>query len=225
MKTILRFGVPLFITIFLSCRKENGSIDPLHSSGFKPETGVEQVRKVDGRLHFSDREGFEAYMLGLNQRPAGIPEERFLHLKEEALGFQSYRTSNKQPGARRNGQDCLIEDEHLASVLNPDGVIQIGSWIMKVNLCEQKVFVLNQNEATPELLDRMAQRVPQHEKIRFYSTDQEVLDLLEAGVPGNRTARICFSESGAPEKGADATGFFTGDTRMDCKLRYQKAGI
>ncbi|WP_133299978.1 hypothetical protein [Larkinella punicea] len=51
------------------------------------------------------------------------------------------------------------------------------------------------------------------------------MELLEAGEPGNRSARLCFSESGAPEKGADGTGYYTDDTRMDCKLRYQKAGI
>ncbi|MGM9508052.1 hypothetical protein ACS5NO_10000 [Larkinella sp. GY13] len=206
----------------LSCQKETTQLSPT----LTPETAEnKEVVKIADRLRFSNRDVFESYMLDLNKRSATVSEEKFLESKETALDFESYRNLGKRFGARRSSESCPLDDEHLASVLNPDGVIQIDKWIIKINLCDKKVFVLDQQDATSELLAEMAKNIPSHEKIRYFSTDQEVLELLEASEPGNRSARLCFSESGADKKEDDDTPYYTGDTRMDCKLRYQKVGI
>jgi hypothetical protein len=68
-----------------------------------------------------------------------------------------------------------------------------------------------------------------HDKIRVFSINDDVLDLIHNGSNGAssrnlRTTLFC-SESGAISRKVEANVSYAWDRRLSCKIVYQKAGI
>lgn len=195
---------------------------------------------VKNRLVFKDAGVYERYLENFQSKPSIISEDKFLDSKEETLGFVSLRKEFASLNRNaRNGSEstCAPSDPHLASLLNPQGMVQIGKWIFKINLCNKRCYVLDANDATDALLHEMAKQQPKNAKISFYSTEEDVIDLLMAGVrgknslsnSGEKTLSI-FGEDDKDVEGPvyyDGMKVYPGDDRgkIKGKVCYQAAGI
>lgn len=107
--------------------------------------------------------------------------------------------------------------------MNPDGVVEIGENIIRINLVKEKVYVLNKKHIG-SYNDLLAENVS-NKKILVFSTDQEVLTELKQ-VQNGRTDLLCFKESGA--SGNDGPYIRTidcGGFRGAGFIKYQKYGV
>lgn len=222
----LTFLATVAANLFLfSCKREADVVTP------KPEAVKTEVSVVGDRLAFKDRHAFEQYSTSLGDVPKGASFTKHLRQMEAKLNFFSMRAAQqdavvKLPNGRVMTQ-AGIEDDYLASMLSPEGILQIGEWIFKLDLPNKKVYALHEKDQ--DLLDELKKAAPSHDKIRLFSTDDEVLLMLEDGQIGKssagRVSILCFRESGAGEQHAYTTDYYREDLRLDCKLVYQKAGV
>ncbi|WP_299761903.1 hypothetical protein [uncultured Pontibacter sp.] len=77
----------------------------------------------------------------------------------------------------------LFEDDFFASMVSPQGIIQIGEWVFKIDLRREKVYALPASETS--LVANLKQAQPSHDKIRVFSTSDDVLDMIENGMYGD----------------------------------------
>lgn len=117
---------------------------------------------------------------------------------EEALAYSSMRSSL----TREQREELEIEDDLLAMMLSPTGVIQIGDYKFLIEVCNDKVLVYDQTLPNPTPLS--------------YSVDDEIFNLLE----GNKDS----GEKGCSAKNKE-NGIVFANTKIDCKVVYQRAGI
>jgi hypothetical protein len=75
--------------------------------------------------------------------------------------------------------DTLMDDPELASLLNKDGVIQIGGYYFRVDPVFEKVFVLPVTQSS--YYSDLISTCPQSGKVTMFNTDDEVLELIKAG--------------------------------------------
>lgn len=207
------------------------------SSSLKQVQGVQIETDF---LRFKDRQVFERYSTSLNNIPKGMELDKFLSSMEARYNFSSLRAANTtirtDPTARvASKTNSCIEDDFLASMLNPDGIIQIGKWIFRLDICAEKVYALAEKDKN--LLGELKKKMPTHKAVLIFSTDDEVLDLLGTTKPGAKVA-ICLNDRRA-EGATDET--FPNRQRFvissptistspveyfaDAKVVYQKAGI
>ncbi|TAE34545.1 MAG: hypothetical protein EAZ91_00340 [Cytophagales bacterium] len=195
------------------------------------------VQREDDYLRFKDRRVFEQYSTSLGNVPKGMELDKFLSSAEEKYDFKSLRaanaTSKTESGARVAGKpNSCIEDDYLASMLNPDGIVQIDQWIFRLDVCAGKVFVLAEKDKA--MMAELKKKMPTHKAIRVFSTDDEVLDLLSTTKPGAKVA-ICFNDrraDGATDQtfqrhviSSPTINTYSVEYFADAKVVYQKAGI
>lgn len=151
-------------------------------------------------------------------------KDDYISLRKAHLGFKKLAN-----GRTLSAQEVeLVEsNEFLSSLLNEDGLILIGDHYFKVDLSAERVYVLNaqfENELN-DLKDENTSNL----NIMVFSTDDDVLDLVEEGTKGTINGRIELfcGESGAREDKDDSFVYepVYGDYRQDNKVVYQKAGI
>lgn len=226
MKKILHSGLAIGIaaSVFLGCsRQEN--VPPLQNTP-KPDISVD-----DNMLVFKSRAIYENYNHSLDVIPEKVTIEEHLAKKENALNFLSMRAASK--GSSKSGRtmaDQGVEDDYLGSMLNPDGMIQIGAWIFKIDIPHEKVFALHEKYKSAALAS-LKKGDTSHDKVKVFSTNEDVLLILEAEgenatSSGGRVNILCFREGGAASrKDGDEPTFGDPSFRLDCKLVYQKAGV
>lgn len=120
-------------------------------------------------------------------------------------------------------EDLDIEDEFLASILNSDGIVQIGEWLFKVNLQNKTVLALNSSNI--ELYNELCSNT-ENDLIYSYSTDDDVLDLIadgEYGASTKKSANWCRK----PSAGSHTDQTWPGHAYIgiEFKIHYTKAGI
>jgi hypothetical protein len=215
-------AVIVAMLFFTSCRKDENVTIPVKKA---------DVSTANARLVFKDRSTFESYSTSLGNIPKDMSVQTYLRNAESKLNFSSMRAVDQDalinvPNARIM-KEAGIEDDYLASMLNPKGIVQIGEWIIKVDVPNKKVYALNEKDEN--LINDLEKDIPSHEKIRLFSTDDEVLVMLEEGEMGKsaRVSILCFKENGAERREDYDTPHMATDNnyRLDCKLIYQKAGI
>lgn len=191
-----------------------------------------EVAVKNGRLVFKNRAAFEHYSTSLGKIPKDMTADAYLDAVEKKLGFLSMRREwtplNTIPNGRTKSEAACIEDEYLASLLSPESIVQIDNYIFKIDACNKKVYALK--AADEVYIAELKKETPSHPKITVFSTDDEVLNLIEAGESGNPTARtaLCLRESGADGDKADVMDEYAAGPyvyRADIKHVYQKAGI
>jgi hypothetical protein len=224
MKTFtpLRYSVIFIALFFVAC--ENSFVEepsPINEFG---------VEFKNGALRFPTT---EKYIDLLETGNDAIKSKlvSFLDGKEDYISLRkSHFGSKKSANARvlSTEETELVEtNEFLSSLLNQDGVILIGDHYFKVNLSKEKVYVLNAQSETD--LEDLKNENTRNSNIMVFSTDDDVLYLLEEGTKGTingRTELFC-GESGADSKKDDSFAVepVYGDYRQDNKVVYQKAGI
>ena len=135
------------------------------------------------------------------------------------------------PKARITSDTLPFIDEVLPSLLSPEGVIQIGDNIIKIDMNNKLAFVLKSSEESE--INALYHSDTTNENIMVFSTYDEVLTLLEEGSKGTNPNNAKLALFGCGEKGAkgnartDAPDYYVNGTRyrVDAKIAYQPSGI
>ena len=69
-----------------------------------------------------------------------------------------------------------INDEVLAALVTPEGIIEIGEWIFKINKINNSVAALH--ESNSHFLTELKSDIA-NPNIYLFSTNDDILDLLE----------------------------------------------
>lgn len=186
----------IFLLSFSACKNQSDE-----KTAVMPNLSqIQDVLVKNGRLAFRNRTTYEtAVMLP----PADTTNRKKIDsvalrtsTKINYPGFTSMLdVYNKSSNAtsRLAGDTMAINDEHLAAFVSPEGIIEIGEWIFKINPAKSLVTVLNEKDENlyQDLLNDVS-----NPKIYKFSTNDDVLDLLEAGqtmgsVSNNRVSIFC----------------------------------
>ena len=227
-------AVMLSTFAFSSCQKHQ---DVVPADSTPVETLKADVGVVNGMLAFKSAGIYDTHLEKMKNIPANVDETQFLTKLETDLGFESKRSLVANKVSSPNGRTLADEgilDEHLASILNKDNMVQIDKWIFKLDLKGKKCYVLPTKYATGELLEKMKSNNPAGEKVMLYSTEEDVLDLLaENKTSSMKSGKVngLFGNDAKLDYYAyydQATGvIYDNDDRgkMDCKVVYQRAAI
>lgn len=252
------------ICVYSSCQKrqeqlQSNNVDPrtLADSGevvtIDPESLTGVAVTTNGFLQFDDADSYEA-VLGF----IGNYTDEQLDLWESSLGFTSSRTTYVDPSLYglidADNENSVFDDEVFNSIIDAHGRIQIGDYIFKEEVDENRLLEIhvdlysyNQANFDAGVFDPTV--------MNEFDADMEVdaaydhiIDYLEVtGVvgtakstsatpptwiltPKNNTQTGCASHvpSGAPstKEVQQIYDASTGDTwRADCKSVYQKVGV
>lgn len=204
----------------------------------------------NGVVHFSS---FASYR---NFLEAGSEKQK-LDLVTDLRSRKDYTPLYKDPSHLRStlasrllltGQgtdddvDDLLSSDFLSSIVNSDGIVQIGNYFFNVNLITEKCYAIHSSWVTipySENLyyDNLLNENTQNLYIFDFTTDDDVLDILEdlgnPTVKNSNTATYAnkrCGETGVPKKKVKGTEYFpkydqyTQD-RLEIKVVYQKAGF
>lgn len=124
----------------------------------------------------------------------------------------------------RKSDSNPVEDDYLASILNKDQIVQIGDYLYRVNIADEKVFVLPA-ENIEQYSDLKGENT-KNKNIAVYSTGDDVIDLVEKGKGsevlakcGERRAR--GKSQHTPEKQVNQNPL----VRMYVTAQYFRGGI
>lgn len=198
-------------------------------------TQTADVTVKDGRLAFRNRTTYEDAII--------LPPADTTHRqKVDSFALRSAATKISYPGftsmldaynkssnatSRLAGDTMAINDEHLAALVNPQGIIEIGEWIIKINPAKSLVTVLNEKDENlyPDLLNDVS-----NPKIYQFSTNDDVLDLLEEGqtmgsVNNNRVSILCGGGAAASKTQSSEYTEPTDNRRLIGINAYKKFGV
>jgi hypothetical protein len=122
-----------------------------------------------------------------------------------------------------------LYDDFLLSILNEDKIVQIGQWIIKVDLESEIVSALSEDNIN--FYNDLVNDVD-NDSIFQFSTDDDVLDLLDMGVKGTISSdkfkkkwwkKCKDSRADARKSTISNVGMLT--SRQELVVRYFKAGI
>lgn len=148
-------------------------------------------------------------------------------ITEEPTGGDEILGTYETPAAE---QDYLTDD-FLASVLSPDYTVQIGENIYRLDAATDRIYYTSADNTT--LYDELISN-PTSPEIYWYPTDQNVLDLQEAGISGEPATSLRWTigiGSGigcgpnADRRKSEGGVIYSKNQRLDCKLVYESAGI
>lgn len=134
----------LFVAIFVSCTKNEISIT-------RPSSEVMPVVKVvNGVLRIQSRTDFEQIT---NQSTS---ERQSLLVRVKNEGFVQMSDKNNVTSANRMVGNCnfpdevAIENKTFLDLLNTNGVISIGNDTYRLDWCNDKLFVISNNDASDQ---------------------------------------------------------------------------
>jgi hypothetical protein len=207
MKTFFKqlTAVSLALLVF-ACSKKNEPIVPAAQNNIKDSVFVK-----NGRMIFSEVSNYENMVNNHDVR-----EKTFRNTRS---------TSFTSLGSSSTENIDLYDSEFLQKVLNQDGVIQIGKWIIKVDMAKALCYVLPDKFAN-EYQDLVEAKTT-NDHILVYSTEEDVLELLANNEPSARTSGLFCKDRQANGKKTDGYTYINYDhtLRLDSKVVYQKAGI
>ena len=154
------------------------------------QTATKKLTAHNGLLHFTSSDYYDEVINSLSQ------DDGFY--KELAqLDFKSLENSAAK------GKE-LVKAEFLQKILNPDNAVIIGNYIYKLNLKEEKVYVLPL-ENIADYKDLADQNIS-NTSIKKYDFSDDVINMAEAGANPAEKGPFC-GESGmggtAQFKGTD----------------------
>lgn len=156
-----------------------------------------KVKVLEDRLYFENRADYAEAIEILSNI-----EESTFDLFEKSIGFQSMRTVLNQ----KEREAINIEDELLATLLNPQGIIQIAENIFEIDALNEIVTVYS----APETREKNGKRT--------FSTNDDVFDRLDG-------IEALYTKSGCPSYKEKVKNWAVWGGNVECKVVYQKAGI
>lgn len=223
MKNLLPLLV--FSCIFsLSCQKETEDYSQQSSQLFKrqistaspyihptaPKGSEISFHLKDSRLVLKDEHDFSKLLWSLHQED--------LNIWEKNIQFTSYRYIHQL-----TSRDMHYE---ISSVLNAEGIIEVGSWLIKLDFKAKKVFVL------PASLKHSAQilsvQYPTHPDLQIFDFDEDVWSAISTSA--NHTKGLLCKEPKAKNKYVSTTAASCICTSIywqntTISIRYNKFGI
>ncbi len=196
-----------FVSILMTfgCTKDDTSSSessqnnlPFSSLGFKVEV-------KNDMLSFPTREDYDSALEFL-----GPKDPKGFETWEKEIGFQSMRSLHNIEELESRG----IQDNLLATLLNSDGMIEINQNIFQIDIPNDLVSVLS----TENFIGKSSFKVLT-EKTRTFSTNDNVLDILEGKEETNSSVQRSSYCSTNKVDWDDSTGY------LSAKVVYQKAGI
>lgn len=82
-----------------------------------------------------------------------------------------------------------IDDDYLRSLLNQDNIMQIGDYLYRINKTDESVYVLPA-ENINQYSDLVSENI-KNLNIKVYSTDDDVIELVESGLTGSEKGIFC----------------------------------
>lgn len=159
--------VGFLIIGLVGCKKQNINTYPLSNEE------ITQNFQISSNGRLLKFKSIEDYMLVVNN-PTNDIKRRFL---KEVSTFKHVTYAEKIANSNGQKTNNLIEDEYLAQILNEDLVVQIGSFLYKVNPESEKVFVISDSSISA-YNDLIMENISNN-NIRQFSTDDYVIYLAE----------------------------------------------
>lgn len=193
-KLFLVSVVVLFTTfIFSSCSKDVDKVNLAKERNINVsvQPNIEKDISSSDWLFFNSREDYESAIVLLNEN------ERNLSLFEQGLQFTSMRCALSE----KQRESIGVEDDLLATLLNPDGFIRIGNFIFKIDIVNNSAIVWDANNGNEK---------------RVFSIDDNVLDIL------------FNKEESYESKGSNPDPVvyeFESSPKSKCEVVYQRAAV
>lgn len=157
-----------------------------------------KVKVLEDRLYFENRADYAFAIEKLSNF-----EEGSFDLFEKSIGFQSMRSLLNQ----KEREAINIEDELLATLLNPQGIIQIAENIFEIDALNETVTVYPASETREK-----------KNGSQIFSTNDDVFDRLDG-------IETLFTKSSCPSYKEKIENWAVWGGNVECKVVYQKAGI
>lgn len=215
----------VFILALLSCDQEN-----LNFSETETKISITQdVSIINGVVSFRSIESYTD-LIENQDRTLKRDLVQKLDIVNGYQPFKSLKGKDSQNGRVNKSLSAeeveLIEtNDFITTLINSDGLIQIGEYIFKIDLQTEKCFVLESRYNT-EISD-LVNGNTQNEKIMTFSTNDDVLYLLADGSKGTQQGRtqLFCTQSGARAKDHKDFDYESDRFRMDNKIVYQKVAV
>ncbi|MCU0446326.1 MAG: hypothetical protein MUE85_15575 [Microscillaceae bacterium] len=193
---------------------------------------TENVSLKDGRLHFQSIDYYRDFL----DKASKTEKTKFIEKLNEQKRFVSiakiFADNNLKKKYQSSKNAMLsqtispIESEFFSSILNADGIVQIGKYIFKIDLVQQKCLVLEEKDLA--FYQDLIEGNLNQGKIKDLSNEEDALEALENPSENGQKALFC-REGGQYGQKAEwietyaALGF--SDLRADCKVVYQKGWV
>jgi hypothetical protein len=126
---ITAFALAIFLLSQTGCKKDFTLSEELkEESSLASSYQDSDVQVVDGRLSFKDVDSYERTVKYL----ASIGDDEFPNW-ESRINFNSMRRDFLE-----NNKEKVADDDLLATLLNPDGFIQIEKFVFKIDLKKEQ---------------------------------------------------------------------------------------
>lgn len=138
----------------------------------------------------------------------------------DADALTSYlRTTTFQSFFALNPESEEIDDDFVSTIVNKDRVVIIGTWMLLIDKPNDLVFAINKNEknAYGTLISRNERAV------QIFSTDDDVLDLLEN--PELSNERACNESSASSNNVPHSWDTYCTNYKFRLKAAYYSLGI
>ena len=186
--------VVLCSTLFFnSCSKDNDKVSLTKERNINVCVNFNKEKNLNSSnwLSFNSCEDYERAIAFLNEK------EGYLSLFEQDLHFSSMRCVLSESQREAIG----VEDDILATLLNPDGFIQIDNFVFQIAIVNEKAYVWDTNNDN---------------EMMTFSIDDNVLDILFKNEEPIKNV-ISYSN---PEPYT-----FPSSPEAKCKVVYQRAAV
>lgn len=166
----------------------------------------------------------------------GTTQSQLIPVEGETPTELPYEEPYFEPYSEPWDEGLIIEDDYFAAMLSPDGTVQIEGKLFHLDLANNIVSYIpaTSTVGTQTTYEEFVAADPTvaNNEIRYFSMEEDVLDVIEAGDTGTAfgEARITISSGigcGLGAKGKDDPDriYYMKDRRLNCKLVYQHLGI
>jgi hypothetical protein len=204
----------ILVAVITGCQKEElPSKNDLQATSALNANQGQEIRNIDNRLVFKDRKAYDKTIKHLSE----IGDENFQNW-EIRYNFISMRKFYED-----QTDQMPIHDDLLATMLNPEGFIQIGKIVFNIDPETEAVYAFSEN--IPENIRKIKNRNFDGADIVKFRDSDNVLDFIV-------NDRINLKAKGAIQGGGNNIASTTiekqkdsPDKRFNSKNVYQKAGI
>ena len=154
--------------LIYSCQKEQpiDVVSPDSNSGVTVRNNLLVFKTSDDYCNLVDNASSEQMFNFVNEVKS---MKNFTSYYENAILF------SKVPSVLSDSN--FINDEFLQTILNKDGAVQIGNYIYKIDVNNEKVFVLNAENASQ--YSDVVEGDTSNTNVRAFSVNDEVISLVE----------------------------------------------
>ena len=154
------------------------------------------------------------------QRVVDEPTEATIQSFLYCINQLSFTSLQEQYPTQSDTASTKIYDDYFRAILNPDRVVQIGTYIFRINATQEKVFMLP-SAYTGQYASLLAEDIS-NTNIKLYSTAEDVLDIIQ-----NPDVTLRCKESGIGSYGPATTFWIDNEKtlKVDGTVRFRRYGV